>query len=72
MTYYSHSKNKFNVPGLLHDHLYDVANRAAGYAKIFGAEKEAYLTGILHDLGKYGDLFQERLKNPDKVKRIDH
>lgn len=27
---------------------------------------------MLHDLGKYGRLFQERLKNPKKVSRIDH
>lgn len=60
------------MPGQLCNHLIDVALRAAVYANIFGAEKEAYLAGVLHDLGKYGDLFQERLKNPDKVKRIDH
>ncbi|MEA1980805.1 MAG: CRISPR-associated helicase Cas3' [candidate division Zixibacteria bacterium] len=70
--YLSHSKNKNGITGVLHNHLSDVANRAAGYAKIFGAEKEVYAAGILHDLGKYGNLFQERLKNPHKVKRIDH
>jgi len=37
---------------------------------VFGAGDAAKLAGVLHDLGKYGDLFQERLEG--KERGIDH
>ena len=46
----------------LHEHLRLVAERARQHAEAFGAGDEAYLAGILHDLGKYGELFQRRLE----------
>lgn len=52
------------------DHLQAVADRAAEYAAAFGAADEARLAGLLHDLGKYGDLFQKRLRGESK--HIDH
>lgn len=55
---------------MLRDHLVKVAERASAYAEPFGASEEAYLAGILHDLGKYGNLFQRRLEG--KEKGIDH
>ena len=55
---------------MLRDHLVSVAQRAAEYAKAFGAHHEARLAGLLHDIGKYGDLFQKRLQG--KEKGIDH
>ncbi len=54
----------------LKEHLTDVAARAALHAQAFGAEQEAHTAGLLHDLGKYGDLFQRRLEG--KEKGIDH
>jgi CRISPR-associated helicase Cas3/CRISPR-associated endonuclease Cas3-HD len=47
-----------------------VANRAAEYASAFDARAEAKLAALLHDLGKYGDLFQKRLKGEEHG--IDH
>jgi CRISPR-associated helicase Cas3/CRISPR-associated endonuclease Cas3-HD len=47
-----------------------VAARAASNAQAFGAGEEARLAGLLHDLGKYGELFQLRLEG--KEKGIDH
>ncbi len=41
----------------LRSHLALVAERASEFASAFGAEREAHLAGLLHDLGKYGDLF---------------
>lgn len=56
---------------LLADHLRNVANLAAKFAKPFGAEKEAYLAGLLHDLGKYATRFQARLRDPH-IHGINH
>jgi CRISPR-associated endonuclease Cas3-HD len=47
-----------------------VANRAAEYASAFDASAEAKLAALLHDLGKYGHLFQKRLKGEKHP--IDH
>jgi len=52
------------------DHLKAVSERAAEYAAAFGAADEARLAGLLHDLGKYGSLFQQRLKG--HAEHIDH
>lgn len=54
----------------LEEHLALVANRAAGFAAPLGAATEARAAGLLHDLGKYGDLFIRRLKNLEKG--LDH
>ena len=43
-------------------HLRNVAEIASSFAKPFGMEQEAYLAGLLHDLGKYRDEFQEYLR----------
>ena len=68
--YLAHSANEHDKVGLLNSHLQNVANRAAEYAEAFGAAEEARLAGLLHDLGKYGDLFQKRLHG--KERGIDH
>jgi CRISPR-associated endonuclease/helicase Cas3 len=54
----------------LHEHLNLVSKRAAKYAEAFGASDEARIAGLLHDLGKYGHLFQRRLEG--KERGIDH
>lgn len=56
----------------LKEHLGAVAGLAAGFAAPFHAQQEAHLAGLLHDLGKYGDLFQKRLEDPRGYRRIDH
>jgi len=67
--FYAHSKvnGKYD---LLKDHLQLVAERAKKYAELFDAAEETYLAGILHDLGKYGNLFVRRLRGLEKG--IDH
>jgi len=71
-SYYAHS-----VPGQpedewqpLGDHLRKVAASAAIFAEEFGGADEARAAGLLHDLGKYGDLFQRRLKG--EAHGVDH
>jgi len=65
-----HSKNKGGYTEDLRTHLTCVANRAAEYAAAFNASNEAYVAGILHDLGKYGASFQARLHGQGN--KVDH
>lgn len=66
----AHSKNKIGEEEFMSTHLIAVAKRAAEYAKAFDAEEEAYIAGLLHDIGKYGILFQKLLRGSEK--KIDH
>ena len=54
------------------DHLEGVAELAAGYARPFGGEKDAWQAGMLHDLGKYSEGFQQHITHPEVVMHIDH
>lgn len=55
----------------LRDHLQNVAALAEGFAKPFEAVSDARLAGLLHDLGKYSERFQQRLRDPS-VHGINH
>ena len=55
----------------LSEHLRNVAETASGFAATFGLEDDARLAGLLHDLGKYGKRFQQRLENYS-IKGINH
>ncbi|WP_159585844.1 CRISPR-associated helicase Cas3' [Chelativorans xinjiangense] len=55
---------------LLHRHLIDVAELAAQFAVVFGAERATRLAGLLHDLGKYTPAFQARLTGA--LEKVDH
>ena len=48
-------------------HLQQVARLAADFAQSFGAEEQAYLAGLSHDIGKYSLAFQRRLVGGAKV-----
>ena len=61
-------KSKDGEP--LIEHLLLVAKRAAEFASAFSQYNEAYVAGLLHDLGKWGDAFQRRLKG--ELNRVDH
>lgn len=52
------------------EHLRLVADRAKDFASTFSAAEEAYVAGLLHDLGKYGEAFQRRLRG--ELKGVDH
>ena len=54
----------------LKDHLENVAVLAQRFAEPFGAGEIAYLVGLLHDLGKYSDPFQRRIRG--EAIRVDH
>ena len=71
MAFFAHSANRAGSdPELLKEHSLGVAERAAEYAASFGAQEEAWIAGLLHDLGKYSELFSKRLKG--EVQGLDH
>jgi CRISPR-associated endonuclease/helicase Cas3 len=55
----------------LHDHLRSVADLAQRFAFPIGLNAEAEIAGLLHDLGKYAERFQLRLRNP-AIHGINH
>jgi CRISPR-associated endonuclease/helicase Cas3 len=70
MEYFSHSKGVAGTKKLLREHLREVAETACRYASPFDAGEQAWMAGMLHDLGKYGELFRRRLEG--KESGIDH
>ena len=79
MNYYAHTAtlpDGANDPNmerwqLLSAHLRNVADLAEKFAVPFNLAEEAKLAGLLHDLGKYADRFQARLRNPT-IHGINH
>ncbi len=67
---YAHSRNKAGIKHHLSDHLSSVSKLAGEFLADTPLADEAALAGLLHDLGKYGDLFQARLKG--EAQGIDH
>lgn len=68
--YYAHSANKVGKKHDLKDHLSSVGTIIREFLPSSHITDEASLAGLLHDFGKYGDLFQDRLKG--KAQGIDH
>jgi len=55
----------------LEEHLRNVAKLAAEFARPFGGDEWAYLSGLWHDLGKYSDAFQAKLFAENGMERRD-
>ena len=55
---------------LVRDHLREVAEMAAEFARPFGAEGWAYAAGMAHDIGKYSPEFQNRILRGGR--KVDH
>lgn len=68
--YYAHSANTFGFWHPLPEHLQCVSRMTGEFAEGFPWPDEARLAGLLHDLGKYGDRFQNRLHGNDQG--LDH
>lgn len=74
--YYAHSANRQGERHDLVAHLEGVANKAAVFARSFGASELAYYSGLWHDLGKFNPAWQNYLLECEKGnksgKKIDH
>lgn len=62
MQFFAHSGNRGGHWEPLAEHLQSVSRRACDFAEVFGAGQQAFLAGMLHDLGKYSEQFQQRLQ----------
>src|ERR1041385_737353 len=78
MMFYAHTAENGNgkrLPKsawqLLKDHLSQVAELARDFAGPAALGTEAFLAGLLHDLGKYSERFQARL-NDNSIHGINH
>ncbi len=60
--YYGHSDNPHGQWQLLRDHLQGVARRTQEHLKGWQGQAEGEFCGLAHDLGKYPDSFQDRLR----------
>ena len=52
------------------EHLTETAKLCAQFASAFGAKEQGQLAGMAHDIGKYSDAFQRRLRG--STKHVDH
>lgn len=67
--YVSHITEEGRVEAV-RDHLREVAEMAAEFARPFGAEGWAYAAGMAHDIGKYSPEFQNRILRDGR--KVDH
>lgn len=69
MIYIAHTRDDGTEQELI-THLKNTAKLASKFANEFDNQEYAYACGLLHDLGKYSDAFQKRIKEDGK--RCDH
>lgn len=68
--YLAHSANPAGIAEAQSEHVLPVAERAARLAGPSGLADLARVAALLHDLGKYGRIFQDRLQG--KASKVDH
>lgn len=70
MLYYAHTQDKAGKKEPVIDHLKEVAFLTKRFASVWGADKEGYVAGLFHDIGKYSELFQDILER--RTTNVDH
>lgn len=70
--YFAHSEKRGGCYEPLRERLRFVAERAARYASSFGCADQSHAIGLLHDLGKYADQFQRRVRGDPNEPGKDH
>ncbi|HOL10703.1 MAG TPA: CRISPR-associated helicase Cas3' [Bacillota bacterium] len=69
--YYAHSSDNLEKSWqTLLEHLCNTAEIAKKFASKFNVSDFGYICGLMHDLGKYSQQFQEKLKG--KAIKVDH
>ncbi len=68
--YFSHLSEDGTRRQTLNEHLTGTAELAGRFAEVWGAEQEAWITALCHDIGKTSAAFQRRLL--ENGKRVDH
>ncbi len=68
--YYAHTKNNGGFKETVDAHLRETSTLAAQFTSIWNREEEGAATGLLHDLGKYTELFKLVLEG--KEQQVDH
>ena len=68
--YWAHVSADGTRSQTVRQHLLGTATLAEQFAQPFGAGSQAYLAGLLHDIGKYSHDFQKRLAG--SIDRVDH
>ena len=64
--------NKLGENQSVMEHLSGTAKLSEQFADEFGCGKAGCLCGLMHDIGKYSDAFQKRIRDPEHVKKVDH
>ena len=72
MKYYAHSENSDKEKHSLSKHLKETAKLAESFACRESYKTTLYLTGLLHDLGKYQQEFQNYLENGGTRGSVPH
>jgi CRISPR-associated endonuclease/helicase Cas3 len=70
MEYLAHFDRDTDRKQSVSEHLHNSANLAEQFASAFGGGKEAYYCGLMHDIGKYSDNFQKRIRGASI--KVDH
>lgn len=70
MNYIAHRNSETGKEQSVMEHLENTAKRACAFAEIFGAGESGYFCGMLHDIGKYSDKFQSRIRGG--TEKVDH
>ena len=72
MKYYAHSENSRNEKHDLSKHLCQAAELAESFSCRESYKPIFYVTGLLHDLGKYQPEFQNYLENGGRRGSVPH
>ena len=68
--FFAHSKGASGTWQTMAEHTSGVVERATEFAGAFGRQDDAEIAATFHDLGKYSELFQQRLHGQGKG--LDH